>query len=139
MPSAGTETILLTEDEAGVRGYVRHILERHGYRVVEASNGLEAIDIVHRLEDPIHLLLTDVVMPEMGGVELAAQFAAVYPGVPVLYMSGYNDRLWMEDESKVNFIQKPFSSPILLARLRQLLDAYRDSSMRAHDKPRATS
>ena len=134
VPSHGNETILLTEDEAGVRGYVRHILERHGYRVIEASNGLEAMDLVHRFGEPIHLLLTDVVMPEVGGVELAGQFAAVHPGVPVLYMSGYNDRLWMEDDSKVNFIQKPFSSPILLARIRQILDAYRDA---AHDKRQA--
>jgi two-component system cell cycle sensor histidine kinase/response regulator CckA len=125
IPSFGNETILLTEDEAGVRGYVRHILERQGYRVAEASNGLEAMDVVHRFPGPIHLLLTDVVMPEIGGVELAAQFSAVYPGVPILYMSGYNDRLWMDAEIAVNFIQKPFSSPDLLARIRELLDARR--------------
>jgi PAS domain S-box-containing protein len=118
----GSETILLTEDEAGVRGYVRHVLERHGYHVAEASNGLEAMDVVHRYPGPIHLLLTDVVMPEVGGVELAAQFAVVYPGVPILYMSGYNDRLWLHDNTAVNFIQKPFSSPELLARIRDLLD-----------------
>jgi PAS domain S-box-containing protein len=121
----GSETILLTEDEAGVRGYVRHILERHGYRVAEASNGLEALDVIHSFPGPIHLLLTDVVMPEVGGVELAGQFASVYPGVPVLYMSGYNDRLWMHGETSVNFIQKPFASAELLARIRQLLDERR--------------
>ncbi len=121
----GNETILLTEDEAGVRGYVRHVLERHGYHVVEASNGLEAMDVVHRYPGPIHLLLTDVVMPEVGGVDLAAQFAVVYPGVPILFMSGYNDRLWLHDDAAVNFIQKPFSSPTLLLRVRELLDAYR--------------
>jgi two-component system cell cycle sensor histidine kinase/response regulator CckA len=126
IPSFGHETILLTEDEAGVRGYVRHILERHGYRVAEASNGLEAMDVVHRYPGPIHLLLTDVVMPEVGGVELAAQFAAVYPGVPVLYMSGYNDRLWREDEKTVDYIQKPFASTTLLAQIRGLLDARRE-------------
>jgi PAS domain S-box-containing protein len=126
-PSSGTETILLTEDEAGVRGYVRHILERHGYRVAEASNGLEAMDVIHSFPGPIDLLLTDVVMPECGGVELAEHFAGVYPGVPVLYMSGYNDRLWMKGEETVNFIQKPFASPALLARIRELLDARRDA------------
>jgi DNA-binding NtrC family response regulator len=118
-------TILLTEDESGVRGYVRHILERNGYRVAEASNGLEAADVIHRYPGPIHLLLTDVVMPEVGGVELAAQFAAAYPGVPILYMSGYNDKLWLRDDMAVNFIQKPFSSAALLARIRELLDAHR--------------
>ncbi len=127
VPSFGHETILLTEDEAGVRGYVRHILERHGYRVAEASNGLEAMDVLHRFPGPIHLLLTDVVMPEVGGVELAEHFASVYPGVPVLYMSGYNDRLWMDSDKAVNFIQKPFSSPALLARIRELLDARREA------------
>ena len=127
VPSFGNETILLTEDEAGVRGYVRHILERHGYRVAEASNGLEAMDVLRRFPGPVHLLLTDVVMPEVGGVELAAQFAVVYPGVPVLYMSGYNDRLWMQDDTVVNFIQKPFASSALLARIRELLDARREA------------
>lgn len=127
IPSFGHETILLTEDEAGVRGYVRHILERHGYHVAEASNGLEAMDVVHRYPGPIHLLLTDVVMPEVGGVELAAQFAAVYPGVPVLYMSGYNDRLWRENENPVDYIQKPFASTALLAQIRELLDARREA------------
>jgi CheY-like chemotaxis protein len=123
----GHETILLTEDEAGVRGYVRHILERHGYHVAEASNGLEAMDVVHRYPGPIHLLLTDVVMPEVGGVELAAQFAAVYPGVPILYMSGYNDRLWMDNQNPVDYIQKPFASTALLTQIRELLDARRES------------
>jgi len=127
IPSFGHETILLTEDEAGVRGYVRHILERHGYHVAEASNGLEAMDVVRRYPGPIHLLLTDVVMPEVGGVELAAQFSAVYPGVPVLYMSGYNDRLWMQDEKPVDYIQKPFASTALLAQIRELLDARREA------------
>jgi PAS domain S-box-containing protein len=127
-PSFGDETILLTEDEAGVRGYVRHILERHGYRVAEASNGLEASDVLHRYSGPIHLLLTDVVMPEIGGVELAAQFATIYPGVPILYMSGYNDRLWMQSETAVNFIQKPFASSELLERIRELLDARREAA-----------
>ena len=127
IPSFGHETILLTEDEAGVRGYVRHVLERHGYHVAEASNGLEAMDVVRRYPGPIHLLLTDVVMPEVGGVELAAQFATVYPGVPVLYMSGYNDRLWAESEITVNCIQKPFASAALLTQIRELLDARREA------------
>jgi CheY-like chemotaxis protein len=138
-PSTGTETILLAEDEAGVRGYVRHILERNGYRVAEASNGLEAMDVIHSFPGPIDLLLTDVVMPECGGVELAEHFSGVYRGVPVLYMSGYNDRLWMEGDQPVNFIQKPFSSPALLARIRELLDARREAGQKAAGTPPATS
>ena len=58
-------------------------------------------------------------------MELAAEFASFYPGVPVLYMSGYNDRLWMQGDSEVNFIQKPFASPALLARIRELLEPAR--------------
>ncbi|HVY92039.1 MAG TPA: PAS domain S-box protein, partial [Bryobacteraceae bacterium] len=138
-PSSGTETILLTEDEAGVRGYVRHILERNGYRVAEASNGLEAMDVIHSFPGPIDLLLTDVVMPECGGVELAEHFAGVYPGVPVLYMSGYNDRLWMEGDHSVNFIQKPFASPALLTQIRELLDARRNSFPKPAGTPPKTS
>ncbi len=122
---SGSETILLVEDEAGVRGYVRHILERNGYRVVEASNGLEAIETLHRLTVPIHLLLSDVVMPEMGGVELAGQFTTLHPGVPILFMSGYNDKLWMQQDLSVKHIQKPFASVLLLARIREVLDAKR--------------
>ncbi len=129
-PSFGTETILLTEDEAGVRGYVRHILERHGYRVVEASNGMEAMDVLHSFPEPLHFLLTDVVMPEIGGVELAEHFASLHPGVPILFMSGYNDRLWMRTEDSVNFIQKPFASPALLTRIREMLDAFREATER---------
>ena len=83
------------------------------------------MDVVHAYPGPIHLLLTDVVMPEIGGVELAAQFANVYPGVPILYMSGYNDRLWKQSEAAVDFIQKPFGSAALLAQIRELLDAAR--------------
>jgi PAS domain S-box-containing protein len=128
--SFGHETILLTEDEAGVRGYVRHILERQGYHVAEASNGLEAMDVLHRYPGPIHLLLTDVVMPEVGGVELAAHFAGLHPGVPILYMSGYNDRLWARGDEPVNVIQKPFASAALLTRIRELLDAHRESLTR---------
>lgn len=119
----GDETILLCEDEAGVLGYIRYVLERQGYRVVEASNGLEAMDIIHRYPGPVHILVTDVVMPEVGGVELAAEFARIYPGRPILYMSGYADRLWLQNNSGVNFIQKPFASPVLLSRIRELLDA----------------
>jgi FixJ family two-component response regulator len=69
-------------------------------------------------------------MPEVGGVELAAQFTTVHSGVPVLYMSGYNDRLWMEAGTTVEYIQKPFASSALLAQIRVLLDARREAHER---------
>ena len=121
-PLAGDETILVAEDEAGVRRYVRQILERNGYTVLEASHGNEAMDIIGSDYAPIHLLLTDVVMRETGGVELADYFARVRPGVPYMYMSGYNEHLWFREDISVNLLQKPFTASSLLKRIRNLLD-----------------
>ena len=118
----GTETILVAEDEPGVRRYVRQILERNGYTVLEASEGSEAMKIIGANHSPIHLLLTDVVMRETGGVELTDYFARVHPGVPFLYMSGYNEHLWFREDMSANLIQKPFTATALLKRIRSLLD-----------------
>jgi CheY-like chemotaxis protein len=117
---SGTETILVAEDESGIRRYLRQVLDRNGYRTLEAVNGRHAMEIAQAHNGPIHLLMTDVVMPETGGLELADQFAARYPGVPILFMSGYTDRLW--SRTNINFLQKPFNSLSLLTRLRTLLD-----------------
>jgi two-component system cell cycle sensor histidine kinase/response regulator CckA len=121
MPS-GTETILLAEDEAGVRRFVRKTLEQHGYRVLECSNGPEAIERARQNPASIQLLLTDAVMPEMGIAELVAQFAACRPGVPVLRMSGYSDLVWPGVDAEASYLQKPFTPAALLARVRALLD-----------------
>ncbi|HMC60923.1 MAG TPA: ATP-binding protein [Candidatus Solibacter sp.] len=121
MPS-GHETILLAEDEAGVRRFVRGNLERHGYRVLECSNGLEAIELSRHHPASIHLLLTDGVMPEMSGAELVAQFAASRPGVPVLCMSGNSYLAWPNAAAEGTFLQKPFTSAALLTRVREVLD-----------------
>ena len=116
----GTETILVVEDEEGLRKYVREVLEKRGYTVVASSNGLEALEVARRYDGPIHLLLTDVVMPEMGGIDLGEDFATLRPGVPVLHMSGYTDRLWKSSVTP-NFIQKPFTPTALLTQVRRLL------------------
>jgi CheY-like chemotaxis protein len=116
----GTETILVVEDEEGLRKYIREVLEQRGYTVVTSTNGRDALDVASRLQDPIHLLLTDVVMPEMGGVDLGEDFAALRLGVPVLHMSGYTDRLWKSGTTP-NFIQKPFTATALLTQIRRLL------------------
>jgi two-component system cell cycle sensor histidine kinase/response regulator CckA len=121
MPS-GTETILLAEDEADVRRFVRENLEQHGYRVLECSNSLEAIEIMRQNPASIHLLLTDAVMPEVGGAELAAQFAVARPGVPVLCMSGYSDLVWPGAAAEGRYLQKPFTPAALLTRVRAMLD-----------------
>jgi PAS domain S-box-containing protein len=121
-PKLGYETILLTEDEAGVRRYVKRILERAGYQLLEAGNGCEALDVARQHRGPIHLLITDIVMPEMGGVDLVSQFSSIRPEVPVLCMSGYSDRLWRRGEMS-GYIQKPFTPKALLVEVRSMLDA----------------
>jgi two-component system cell cycle sensor histidine kinase/response regulator CckA len=124
---AGNETILLAEDEAVVRKYVRQILERQGYTVLEASNGREALEIAQLHRGPIHLLLTDIVMPEMGGVDLVAEFGVARRQVPVLCMSGYTNRVGLQ--RGLGYLQKPFTPTALLAQLRAILDAAEAGSL----------
>jgi hypothetical protein len=119
---SGKETILLAEDEPGVRKYTRQILEKHGYTVLEAGNGREALRAAREFPGEIALLLTDVVMPQMGGAELAAAFAAAHPATRILCMSGYSERLWPEAKTARNYIQKPFTPASLLHRVRAVLD-----------------
>ena len=124
MPSRGWETILLVEDEAPLREIARETLEEHGYRVIEASGADEAIDIARRHAEPIHLLLTDVVMPKMNGRVLAESLAATRPGIKVLYMSGYTADVIAHSgvlEAGVVLVEKPFTALVLLRRLREVL------------------
>lgn len=128
----GTETILLAEDEPGVRKYVRQILERHGYTVLEAGNGLEALELARNSKpDGIDMLLTDVVMPEMGGDELSRHFRSIHPGRPVLRMSGYTDRIRRQTAERTPeqtaYLQKPFTPADLTVHVRTLLDSSRPS------------
>jgi CheY-like chemotaxis protein len=116
----GTETILLVEDEEGLRKYVTGVLEGRGYKVLTSTNGREALDVARVYEGTIHLLLTDVVMPEMGGIDLVEGFVSLRPGIPILHMSGYTDRLWKTDTTP-NFIQKPFTPTAILTHVRTLL------------------
>jgi PAS domain S-box-containing protein len=122
----GRETVLVVEDEAMVRALVRNILEGNGYTVVEAVDGEDAISIGGRHADPIHLILTDVVMPKMCGREAAESLALRLPGVKVLYMSGYTDEAIVRHgvlETGIPFIEKPFTPESLLRKVRQVLDA----------------
>jgi two-component system cell cycle sensor histidine kinase/response regulator CckA len=114
----GTETILLVEDEPALRKYVRRVLERRGYTVLEAVNGRQALEAARTIRPD--LLLTDLVMPEIGGVDLAAVFGGP-AGIPVICMSGYSDRLWPVGGPAVAFLQKPFTPTSLLERVRQAL------------------
>jgi two-component system, cell cycle sensor histidine kinase and response regulator CckA len=120
----GTETVLLVEDEAQVRGLVRLVLRRAGYDVLEAPGPGEAILIVEQSPAPIHLMLTDIVMPRMSGVDLAARLRPQRPGMRVLYMSGYTETpLRLEEATHARFLQKPFTPGALLEAVRDTLDA----------------
>jgi CheY-like chemotaxis protein/two-component sensor histidine kinase len=118
---SGSETILLAEDEAGVRRFVRDVLRSQGYRVLEAVNGKNALEIAASATGPIHLLITDLVMPEMGGPDLARRFSELYPAAPVVIMSGYGDRVLAQGLVQA-LIEKPFAPSTLLSRVREALD-----------------
>jgi len=118
-------TVLLVEDEAPVRAVARRIVEGAGYDVLEASNGIEALEVSERYEGPIHLLLTDVVMPRMGGRELAAELRRVRAETRVLFMSGYTDDAAFHGgalEADTAFIAKPFTRAALTAKLLEVLE-----------------
>ena len=124
--AGGSETILLVEDEEGVRDLARRILELKGYKVITASNPTEAAQVCERYEGPIHLLLTDVVMPTMSGPQLAEHVAFLRPGLKVLYISGYTDNAIVPHgilEEGVQFLQKPFTRDSLTRKVREVLDA----------------
>jgi two-component system cell cycle sensor histidine kinase/response regulator CckA len=121
----GTETVLLAEDEAAVRAVARQSLERHGYTVLEAPSGEAALDLAQRYSGRIHLLLTDVVMPGMGGRALALRLAALRPELRTIYMSGYTDEAITRHgvlDPGVAYVQKPFSPDALVRKVREVLD-----------------
>jgi signal transduction histidine kinase len=121
----GTETILLVEDEKDLRALTRTILESSGYTVLEASHGLEALRVAHGHSGRIDLLLTDVVMPHLGGRRLAERLQPVRPDLKALYMSGYTDDAVIRHgilAAETAFIQKPFSPQRLLTKVREVLD-----------------
>ncbi|MCH7825353.1 MAG: response regulator [Acidobacteria bacterium] len=123
----GTETLLLVEDEEMVRVLGTRVLSSHGYFVLEAEDGDEALEVCQRHEGPIDLLVTDVVMPGMNGRELAQRLATVIPDVAVLFISGYTGGALVEHgvlQDGTNFLQKPFSPHRLVQKVREVLDAH---------------
>jgi PAS domain S-box-containing protein len=121
----GTETVLLTEDEEQVRVVARGILERHGYQVLEARSGEEALRLAEQHAGPIHLLLTDVVMPRMSGPALADQLRQTRPSVRVLCMSGYTDDATVRHgvfAAQLAYLQKPLTVETLTRKVREVLD-----------------
>jgi PAS domain S-box-containing protein len=127
-PPPRRETILLVEDAQRVRAVVREILDMHGYEVLEARDGAEALRISASHAGPIHLMVTDVVMPEMSGRELAQRLDPLRPDMKVLYMSGYTDDAIVRHGvlgSGMAFLAKPFTPDALAAKVREILDALR--------------
>lgn len=119
------ETVLVVEDESGIRALMRKILQKQGYNVLEASRGSEAIQLAEEHTSSIHLLLTDVVMPQMSGRELADRLKATRPDMKVLFVSGYSDEDLMEHgplPPGAAFLQKPFSLSALLEKTRKILN-----------------
>ena len=124
MDLGGSETILLVEDNEQVSLLAHSILKRQGYRVLVAGNGPEALTVLASYDDPVHLLLTDVVMPEMNGKELFTQISEMYSGLKVLYMSGYTDNVIVHSgvlEEGTAFIKKPFTVKALASKVREVL------------------
>lgn len=121
----GTETVLVVEDEAAVRALEITILQRCGYRVLEAANGEAALQLAEQEPDPIHLLISDVVMPHMGGRELAERLAVMRPTCRVLFLSGYTDDTVIHHGVQVAeyaFLQKPFTPAALAQKVRRVLE-----------------
>jgi PAS domain S-box-containing protein len=121
----GSETLLLVEDEPALRDMTREILELHGYTVIEAGSGADALDVAARHPGPIHLLLTDVVLPRMGGRQLAERLVAQRPETKVLFMSGYTDDALGRHgalDPGVVLLPKPFAPDALARAVRQALD-----------------
>ncbi len=122
----GSETILLVEDEDAVRGLAQLLLEESGYQVLEAANGGEAMLICEQHQGPIHLIITDIVMPRMSGPELVRRLVSIRPDIKALFMSGYTDDTIVHrgilDEG-VAFLQKPFTFESLTRKVRELLDS----------------
>jgi|SRR5262245_51631244 len=124
-------TLLVVENEAAIVTLVQIALERHGYVVLTAESGGEALRRAATHQGPIDLLITDVFMPDMHGPELARRLVAERPGMPTLFMSGFMDDALGEADSMlpvpVDFIQKPFSPSTLTAKVREMLERQRGS------------
>jgi CheY-like chemotaxis protein len=122
----GTETLLLVEDEDSVRAWTKHVLESCGYRVLEASHGMQALAIAAAQARPIDMLVTDVVMPRMSGRQVAEALLEKHPHLKVLFVSGYTDDAAVRRgimDAAAAFLQKPFSAAALAHKVRTLLDA----------------
>ncbi len=130
--ACGEETVLLVEDDAAVRKIAKLALKEYGYRILEAQDGADALQVVKRQRDHIHLLLTDVVMPRIGGSSLVEKLRKRLPNLKVLYMSGYTDDAVVRHSilhEECAFINKPFSPVALAQKVREVLDSAQNEQM----------
>jgi YesN/AraC family two-component response regulator len=130
----GCETLLLAEDEEAVRQSAREFFTLQGYIVLEAANGAEALALAKAYDGPIDLMVTDVVMPQMGGAKLAADLASDRPDMKVLFVSGYAETTFQrhgEIDVTTRFLQKPFSLKAMARKIREVLDAEKASAASA--------
>lgn len=121
----GSLTILVVEDELGIRELVREVLQNAGYEVLTAANGEKALQAVEEHGGPIGLVLTDLIMPGLDGLELARRLGSRQPGIKVVLMSGYGEDRIDEAgglDAGVAVLEKPFTTPVLLAKVRELLE-----------------
>lgn len=121
----GSESILLVEDNEQVRNLAPAILKRRGYSVLVAASGKESLALLDTHKGPVHLLLTDLVMPDMNCKQLFERVSVAYPEIKVLYMSGYTDNVIAHHgvmDAGIHFIQKPFSVNALAVKIRQVLE-----------------
>jgi CheY-like chemotaxis protein len=128
----GSETILVADDEATVRTYIGTVLRREGFDLLEAVDGVDALEQVERRGRPVDLLLTDVRMPRMDGIALARSVTEMYPKIPIIYISGYPFNLEEERTRRppeaCEFISKPFSRQVLLDAIHKCLSPRSDAS-----------
>ena len=128
-----TETLLVVENETAIKMLVQMALERHGYAVLTAESGSEALRLAAAHQGPIDLLITDVVMPDLRGPDLARRLVADRPGLGTLFMSGYMDDALGEGSTSlpvlVDFIHKPFLPSALVAKVREMLNRRRLSGV----------
>jgi CheY-like chemotaxis protein len=128
----GSETVLVVEDAEALRKLTVTLLEEHGYQVVSAANGSEALELAQKYSRGIDLLLTDVIMPGLGGHALAQRFEELRPGLKVLYMSGYTDSSIGQHgvlEPGISLLHKPFTEEELVRKIREVLDAGKRSTI----------
>jgi CheY-like chemotaxis protein len=126
----GSETVLVVEDAPAVRAVMRQVLKRQGYTVLDAPDGAEALRLAAEHTGPIQLLLTDLVMPVLGGRQLTEQLTELRPETKVLFTSGYTDDAVVRHgllETGVAFLQKPFAPEVLARKVREVLNAPKPS------------